>query len=987
MSHEIALQVDDFGDFFEALHGYSPFPWQARLVKEVVASGKWPDLMDLPTASGKTATIDVSIFLMALAADNPEMKIPAPRRIFFVVDRRTIVDEAFLRASRIARGLEEALQTGDSNIVGRVAKRLDELAGAIPGRKSRPLATSIMRGGISFEATWTLSPQQPSICVTTVDQLGSRLLFRGYGVSSYAAPIHAGLIAYDSLVILDEAHLSGPFRKTLEMVGHYCSEPWFEKPLGLPCIRHVDMSATAEHAATRPFRLEEEDYNNPILAQRLRAEKWASILPLSDDKKKIATQYADAALRLQEDAAAECNPVTAIVVNRVQTARLIEQELRSRKLEDVDVILLTGRSRPFERDRLVEEYRDRLLANPERNKLPQARPLIVVATQCIEAGADYDFTGLVTELAPISSLIQRAGRLDRLGLMGQSEIVIAIPEKLDEKPDPIYGTVLEPVAEYIRNRVAGSEGFDLGPEGVASIPKDVRKELDPPHGLEPTLRPADLDLLCQTTPRPKPDPDISVFLHGSTEPDRDVSLVWRADIPADIPDKAEALDPGLAEALSLIHPTAEEALQVPMWAARAWLSGNRTQSGDVADVEGTAIGVAPKKSTKSAKILRMSHEQTLEVVDVERIVPGDVILLSPDKGGCDRFGWSPSFHGTVSDLSPVLAAQGGRPFVRITEKHSDLENPEATDRVHEVLDDIATLMADDADVEVADITPALDALRDGMPELFADDRLTPYPLLIAYAPGQPRRGILLCRQRPIAARSREPFFSDSSEIGSLATPEIPLERHSDAVRDVARIFSAALDDQIASDVVFSAHQHDAGKAEPRMQAFFNGGRLRPEGAPPLAKGGTLLASQGHEKTARELSGFKAGLRHEAWSVALLDATHKSQPDSISVNDFDLCRWLVGSHHGRGRPWFAVVEDAGSSPFESSLIGAEAPVQIEADHRLYALEKGWLNTFWTVIRRYGWWGCAYLEATVRLSDHRRSEFETLATKRIDRRTAS
>jgi CRISPR-associated endonuclease/helicase Cas3 len=38
------------------------------------------------------------------------------------------------------------------------------------------------------------------------------------------APIHAGLAATDSLIILDEAHISEPFRQTLSHLKGYRSE-------------------------------------------------------------------------------------------------------------------------------------------------------------------------------------------------------------------------------------------------------------------------------------------------------------------------------------------------------------------------------------------------------------------------------------------------------------------------------------------------------------------------------------------------------------------------------------------------------------------------------------------------------------------------------------------------------------------------------------------------------------------------------------------
>jgi len=71
-----------------------------------------------------------------------------------------------------------------------------------------------MRGGVVREDEWVDNPAQPAVITSTVDQIGSRLLFRGYGPGRLCQSVHAALVGCDSLILLDEAHCAVPFMQT-----------------------------------------------------------------------------------------------------------------------------------------------------------------------------------------------------------------------------------------------------------------------------------------------------------------------------------------------------------------------------------------------------------------------------------------------------------------------------------------------------------------------------------------------------------------------------------------------------------------------------------------------------------------------------------------------------------------------------------------------------------------------------------------------------
>jgi CRISPR-associated endonuclease/helicase Cas3 len=267
-------------------------------------------------------------------------------------------------------------------------------------------------------------------------------------------------------------------------------------------------------------------------------------------------------------------------------------------------------------------------------------------------------------------------------------------------------------------------------------------------------------------------------------------------------------------------------------------------------------------------------------------------------------------------------------------------------------------------------------------------------------PGDPSWTVLEAKRVPIADLRRvlqpEETLEDGVELTTdgddsfCAGRAVSLSVHSADVETVAREYATrcGLGAWLTEHIALAAWLHDIGKADRRFQLMLRGGSeveyFKDE--TPWAKSAMPPGAKEQRRLAREKSGYPGGgYLHAVQSVAMLhgqlDALKErfKKVDAAKEPDLDLVLHLVASHHGECRPFApALIDD---SPVDVSLDGHRSETfgtinftTTTSNNGLHKLDSPLADRFWGLVAKYGWQELCWLEAILRLADHRASEEE-------------
>lgn len=661
--------MDEFPQQFRLLTGHAPLPWQERLFAEHFARGVIPESCRIPTGLGKTSVIAVWLIALARGAR-------LPRRLIYVVNRRTVVD-----------------QTTDE-----VEKYKQKAVAGIPD-----FAISTLRGQFADNREWSADPSRPAVICGTVDMIGSRLLFSGYGIGMKSRPLHAGFLGQDALLVHDEAHLEPAFQTLLTTIRdeqRRCKD--------IHPFQVMELTATPRSSGD-VFELTKEEQEIPPDWEKWPEEPIRVVWQRLKSKKALAFQPAkrDAVAKTIGETArskwAKSGKAVIVFVRTIDNVKSVYAALLDKKnggVEPGQVQMLTGTLRGHERDRLATEDEVFARFTPEPKVTPKEGTVYLVCTSAGEVGVDISANHMVCDLTTLDSMAQRFGRVNRRGEgAAEIDVVYEFDPEAKKAEDPFEMARWK--SKEVLERLPKNERHDASPSALGVVMNALTKqERDAAFAPPPVILPATdilFDAWALTSIRGKLPgrPPVEPYLHGlptDWQPP-ETQVAWREEVGLITGDLlAEYKPEDLLEAYPL---KPHELLKEPSHRAYKHIDA-----------------MAKRLAGRSVPVWLLDDQGSVQVIELADLagkyqkedIEGKTVILPPEAGGLD----AGMFNGASPDADDVADElflndrSGNRIQQRIRFRNENPEDHPEVKPMHPVVT-ITFPAADDAENETEDL--------------------------------------------------------------------------------------------------------------------------------------------------------------------------------------------------------------------------------------------------------------------------------------------
>ncbi|MCF6183717.1 MAG: CRISPR-associated helicase Cas3' [Bacteroidales bacterium] len=349
--------IQEISNFYQKILKFSPYEYQTE-VAELLLSGK-NVILSVPTGAGKTWA-SIIPFLIAKQRNSADF----PQKMIYSLPLRTLTNSIHLDVTDTLKKHSE----------------FSNLASKQTGEYSEDKY---------FEK---------DIVFSTIDQTLSNFLSFPLPLSKRQANINAGAII-GSYLVFDEFHLLDPQLSmastlgTLRMLSNmtrFCIMTATMSNRFINFIQNDSGLNNIEIVTLKDFPNDRKKINS-LIAPKNEVKKTISVSENTINAENIINSHKNK---------------TIVICNRVETAQNLFIELE--KIKNTETELFCIHSRFFDKDRkgkerLVKKY----------FKKGSKKNAILISTQVIEAGMDISCEVLHTEVSPVNSFLQRAGRCAR----------------------------------------------------------------------------------------------------------------------------------------------------------------------------------------------------------------------------------------------------------------------------------------------------------------------------------------------------------------------------------------------------------------------------------------------------------------------------------------------------------------------------------------------------------------------------------------------